>query len=86
MSCRYLIVFLVSRHFRTFFRMYRDSLKGGPVLLGNSQTRPGINLSQPRAPLLCIFRHVLITGRRVPCPRGLDFVDLDLGCSTILLR
>ena len=27
-----------------------------------------------------------LTLQGVPCPRGLDFVDLDLGCSTILLR
>ena len=26
------------------------------------------------------------TVQGVPCPRGLGFVDLDLGCSTILLR
>ena len=30
------------------------------------------------------FRPVSLQG--VPCPRGLGFVDLDLGCSTILLR
>ena len=32
--------------------LYRDGLKGGPVLLSNSQARPGINFSQPRAHLI----------------------------------
>ena len=32
--------------------MYRDALKGGPVLLSNSQTGPGTNFSQPRAHLI----------------------------------
>ena len=32
--------------------LYRDGLKGGPVLLGNNQAGPGRNFSQPRAQLL----------------------------------
>ena len=31
---------------------YRDALKGGPVLLSNSQAGPGRNFSQPRVRLL----------------------------------
>ena len=42
-----------SRDIHTFQRIkiqeYRDALKGGPVLLSNSQARPGRNFSQPRA-------------------------------------
>ena len=30
--------------------VYRDGLKVGPVLLSNSQARPGRSFSQPRAP------------------------------------
>ena len=30
-------------------KYYRDGLKGGPVLLSNSQAGPGINFTQPRA-------------------------------------
>ena len=52
--------------------MYRDALKVGPVLLSNSQPRPGRNLSQPRAHLLvklclnmflnwCHYQHILQT-------------------------
>ena len=40
--------------------------------------------------MLCYLKGTLIvvnhTVQSVPCPRGLGFVDLDLGCSTILLR
>ena len=32
--------------------LYRDALKGGPVLLSNSQAEPDRNFSQPRAHLL----------------------------------
>ena len=46
-----------------FLLIYRDGLKGGPVLLSNSRAGPGRNLSQPRAHLivhLCIqWSHLL---------------------------
>ena len=37
---------------RNLTNTYRDALKGRPVLLNNSQARPGRNVSQPRAHLL----------------------------------
>ena len=36
----------------TLLAQYRDGLKGGPVLLSNSQARAGRNFSQPGANLL----------------------------------
>ena len=47
--------------------LYRDGLKGGPVLLSNSQARPGINFSQPRAHLIV---HLSILAERESQSRG----------------
>ena len=41
-----------ARPHHSFSSLFRDPLKGGPVLLSSSQARPGRKFSQPRAHLL----------------------------------
>ena len=70
--------------------LYRDALKGGPVLLSNSQAEPDRNFSQPRAHLLVNLCTICLgkgmEGLRVPAsaPEARARVRATLPFSTEL--
>ena len=48
----------------SLLRIYRDGIKGGPVLLSNSQSGPGRDFSQPRAQLLVAWLPLALGARK----------------------